>query len=102
MQMRNGFAGVRAVVEDEPVAAGFQAKFFRYFSGLQQKMAQDLMIFTFCFAETGDRLFGNDENVRWSLRIDVAKGDDLGVLENNVRRDFAGDDFFKESFAHGS
>ena len=101
MQMRHGFAGVGAVVEDEAIAAGFQAKFFRDLRSFEQQMAEDLMVFRFRFAEARDRLFGDQENVRRCLRVDVAEGDDLVVFIDNVRRDFAGDDFFKKCFAHG-
>ena len=101
MQVRHGFAGVGAVVEDEAVAAFFQAEFLRDFGGFEQQMAEGLMIFGAGFGEARNRFPGNDQNMRRRLRIDVAEGDDLVVLEDDVRRNFAGDDFFKESFAHG-
>jgi hypothetical protein len=39
MQVRHGFAGVGAVVEDEPVAARFQAEFLRHCGGFEKQMA---------------------------------------------------------------
>ena len=100
MQVRHGFAGVGTVVEDETVAAFFQAEFLRDFGGFEQQMAEGLMIFGAGFGEARTWFLGNDQNVRRRLRLDVAEGDDQVVFEDDVRRDFAGDDFFKQSFAH--
>ena len=43
-KMRHSFAGVGAVVEDEAVAAIFQAEFLRDFGGFEQQMTEDLMV----------------------------------------------------------
>ena len=43
VQVRHGFAAVRAVVDDEPVAA-FQIQFLRDFGGLEQNVSKQLLV----------------------------------------------------------
>jgi len=44
MKMRDRFAGVRAVVDDEAVAGGFQAELVGDFSGLKQQMTEEMFV----------------------------------------------------------
>ncbi len=44
VQARHGFGAVRAVVDDEPVAALRQTNLVRDFGGLEQQMAQQFFI----------------------------------------------------------
>jgi len=100
VQVRHGFAGVGAVVDYKTVTAFLQAKFVRNLGGLQQKVAEDLMVFRSGFGQARNGLLGNDQNVRRRLRFDVAEREHQIVFINNGRRNFAGDDFFKKCFAH--
>jgi hypothetical protein len=101
VQVRDGFATIRAVVDDEPVAAGFQPDFFRDLGGFQQEMTEQLVVCGGSFSEARDGLLGNDENMRRRLGRDVTEGEDQVVFINDLRRDFAGDDFLEDGFAHG-
>ena len=40
VEMGDGFATIGAVIDDEAVAAFFQAELIRYFRGLEQESAQ--------------------------------------------------------------
>lgn len=102
MQMRHGFAGVRAVVEDEPKTILREAEFLRDLARLEHQVAENLVIFSRRFGDAGNGFLRNQQNVRRGLRVDVAKGDDEVVFINDLRRDFARDDFFKQGLAHGS
>ena len=100
MQMGHGFAGIGSVVEDEPEAALCQAKLPGDFGGFQHEMTEQGVIFRFGFGDAGDGPFGDDQHVLGGLRLDILKGDDLVVFVNDRSRDFAGDDLFKQGFAH--
>ena len=100
MQMRHGFAGVRAVVEHEPIAAFLQPGLFGDFCSFKQEMAEDLMIFRPGFAKPRNRLFGNDENMLRRLGFDILKSDYLIVFVHDHSGNFAGNDFLEQGFAH--
>ena len=60
MQVRHGFAGVGAVIEYQTVATLLQAEFVGDFGGLQQELAEGLMIFGRGFGDAHDEFLGND------------------------------------------
>ena len=102
MQVRHGFATVRAVVEHEPVAARLQTELLRHGRRFEQQVAEDLMVLRPGFGEARDGFLRHDQHMRRGLWIDVTEGADQVVLENDLRRDFARDDFFKQGFAHAA
>ena len=99
MKVRDGFAGVGAIVDDKAEAGFAEAEFAGDFGGFEQKMAERFFILRLCGGNVGDWLLRDDEHVRGGLGRNVAKGDDEVVLVNDVRGDLARDDFFEES--HG-
>ncbi len=56
VQVRHGFAAVRAVVDDEPVAA-FQIQLLRHFGGLEQNVAEQLVVVRRGLGDARHRLF---------------------------------------------
>ena len=102
MQMRHSFAGIRAVIEDEPKTVLREAELIRDFTGLEHEMAENLVILRRRFGNARDRFLRDQQHMRRGLWLDVAKGDDEIVLINDLRRDFTCDDFFKQGFVHGS
>jgi len=100
MQVRHGLPRVRAIVEDQPIAVSLEAEFLGDFGGLEQKVAEDLVIRGSGFGDARDRFLRNDQHVRRCLRFDIAESDDQIVLIDNRGRDFPGDDFLEQSFAH--
>lgn len=95
--MGDAFAGVFSVVDGKAKSVFLQAKVARNIFGLQEQMAEHLMIIRFSLGDTGDRFFWNHQHVHGGLRVDVVKGEDELVFVDNVGGDFAGDDFLKES-----
>ena len=90
VQVRHGFAAVRAVVDDEPVAAFFQADDIRDLGGLEQQMAEQFPVAGGCLSHARDHFFGDDQNVRWRLGIDVVEGEHGIVFIDNRRRESPG------------
>ena len=99
VQVRHGFAAVRAVVDDEPVAV-IEAQFLRYFSGFEQQMAEQKLVVLVGFGEARDGFLWKNQDVDGRLRFDVADGEHHAVFINDVRRNLAGDDFFEKRFGH--
>ena len=100
MQMRHGFARIWPVVEDEPETIFGKAKLFRDLGSLDEKMTQHLVIIRMRFGKARDRFLGNNQDVNGRLRFHVMKRNHLLVLINDLRGNFARDDFFKKGFAH--
>lgn len=63
-------------------------------------MPEHLVVFRSGFGDARDRFLRNDQGMRGRLWLDVAKREHQIVLVNNHGGNFAGDDFFKKSFAH--
>ena len=101
MQVRHGFATVCPVVEDETIAGLFEAQFLRDFSSLEQQMTERLMIGGRGLGDARDGFLRNDQDVSRCFGRDVVERDHEVVFINDLRRDFARDDFFKQGFAHG-
>jgi hypothetical protein len=100
MQVGHRLACIRAIVKDKAVTGLVESKLSRNFRRLQQKMTQNLMVGRCRFGDARDGLFRNDQNVRWRLGSDVPEGNDKFILVNDLRGDFARDDFFKQGLAH--
>lgn len=99
MKMRNRLARSAAVVENEAVAR-VEFFFLGDGSGCEEKVAQEIAVFGPSRVHTRDGFEGNDENVRGRLRVDIADGDAEVVFVNDLRGDFAFDDFGKKGVSH--
>ena len=100
MQVRHGFTGVRPVVDDEPVAAFFQAEFVGDFRGFQQQVPEELVVFRRSLGDAWNGLLGDDQDVRGRVGFDVTKRQHQVVFINDGCRNFPRHDFIKECFAH--
>ncbi len=98
VQMRNGFAAVGAVVDDDAETLGevFAAGDL---GGGEQEVAEQRLVLRGCGGDTGQRFFRNDEDVDGGLWRDVAEGEAEFVLMHDVCGDFAGGDFFEKGHA---
>jgi hypothetical protein len=99
MEVRDCFATVGAVVDDEAVAGGGDVFAAGDVRGGEEEVAEKALVIGLGGSNAGDGFFGDEEDVDWCLGRDIAKGEALIVLENDVGGDFAGDDFFKEGHA---
>jgi len=84
VQVRHGFAAVRAVVDDEPVAAG-QIQLLRDFSGLEQNVSEQSLIFSLRFGDSRNHFFWKNQDMHRRLWIDVADDENQIVFINNRR-----------------
>ncbi len=99
MEVRNGFATVGTVVDDESVAGGGYVLAAGDLGGSEEEVAEEVLLIDLSRSDSSDGFFGNDENVDWSLGSDVAEGEALVVFEDDVCWDFADDDFFEKGHA---
>src|SRR6516164_9954112 len=63
-------------------------------------VADNLGIFRGGFLDVDDVLFGNDQNVRRRLRLDVLKSVDAIVFEHLLGRNLAGNDLAEQTVGH--
>src|SRR5665213_2361755 len=98
--MRNGFPAVAPVVNDHPIAGFLQPRFFGDLGRLEEQMAQNFVVLRLRFGEPWNVLLGNNQEMMGGLRIAVAKGQDEIIFVNDVRRDFARNNFLEDIPAH--
>ena len=99
VQVRDGFAGVRAVVDHEAKAAG-ELEFFSDYAGGEEQVAEHGFIGGRGVTDAGDYVFRNDEQVNRGLGGDVVDDDAAVVLVLDLGGDFAVDDALEEGL-HG-
>jgi hypothetical protein len=76
VQVRHGFAAVRAVVDDEPVAAWLQTHLGRDFGGLEQQVSEQVAGRPFLPRRCAESVFlGTIKTCVGRLRMDVAEGE---------------------------
>jgi len=100
VEVRHGFAGVRAVVDDKAKAVG-ELELAGELAGDEQEMAEDGFIGGRGVADSRDDFFRNEEQVNGRLRLDVMKSEAEIVFVLDARGNFAGDDTFEQSLGHG-
>jgi len=92
VQVWDGFAAVRAVVDDDAEAFG-ESQGSCEFTGGEEQVAEQIGVSFLRLAHAGNYSLGDDEQVHGCLR--VVNGDAVIVLVRDFCRNFAGDDFFK-------
>jgi hypothetical protein len=100
MQVGDGFTGVWAGVDDQPIASFLEPSLQSNLSGFQQEVAQQRLVRRPGFGQAGDRLLGDDQDVHGGLRADIVKGEDLVIFINDPGRNLAVDDPLKNAPAH--
>ena len=101
VEVRHGFAGVAAMVDDQAEAVG-ELEFSGDGAGDEEKMAKDALIGVGGIAHARYQFFGDDQKVDGRLRIDVVEHDAVLVLVLDLGGDFAIDDFLEDRFSHES
>ena len=102
MQMGHRLSGIRAVVEHEAKATLSQALLPCDFCRLQQDMAQYGFVFFGGSADAGYWFARNDEDMHRRARLYVAKGNDVLVLINHLRRNLPIGDLLEQRLAHAA
>ena len=99
MQVRDGFAGMRPVVDDEAKTMG-ELEFFRDLPGDEQEVSEDGLVVGGGLADARNDFLRHDQQVHRGLRLDVVENDAMLILVFDLGGDFPVDDFLKDGFAH--
>ncbi len=95
MEVGDGFAAIRAVVDDDAETV-VEIEFAGQLRGDEEAVSEGGFVMGESFAEAWDGFAGDYEDVNGGLRINVADGDAFVVLVFEGGGDLAGDDFFEE------
>lgn len=95
VQVRDGLTAIGAVIDRDAEAGVADAFLAGDGSGGEQEVAKKGGVFRLGFADAGDHDFRDDEEMGGRLGADVAEGDALAVLVQDLRGDFPGDDAFE-------
>jgi len=96
VQMRNGFAAMRAVVDDKSIAGFINAFVARDLCGSQQQGSEHVLMLRPGRADAVDPVFRYDEDVDRCLGRDVAKRQNLIIFVDDLSRDFTVPDFLEQ------
>jgi hypothetical protein len=97
VEMRNAFAGIGAVVDDEAEAL-HQAEFLGDDAADDNKMADQRFVGSGGIADPRNLLFRDNQQMDRRLRLDVVNDDAAVVLMLDARGDFAVDDALEDRF----
>ena len=100
MEVKDGLSGAGADVEDGAVSL-LDVALACDVGGGEVAAADDFGVGGLGLFQSGKMFFGNDENVRGGLRVDVFEGEDVVVLVNFFSRDFATDHAAEEAVGIG-
>src|SRR5580698_220332 len=96
VEMIDGLAAVRAVVDDQTVAA-VEALFTGDLCCRVKEMAEKIAVVFSGFADGSDVFARHDEDMCRCLGANVGKGVEPVVLVDGCGRNFTGDDFAEEA-----
>jgi len=94
--MRNGLPAIRPVVDDETESRSREAFGFGDLPGSDEQMAEEFRVGGKRFRHARDHPLGNHEDMNGRLRRNIAEREATVVLEDNVRGNFPGEDFFEK------
>lgn len=98
MEMGNGLATVRAVVDHRAETRLIDSLIARDFSCGKQQMPENFLILGGGFANPGDRFARNNQDMGGSLWGNIPEGATDRITVNDVRGNFTIIDLFKERF----
>lgn len=101
MEMGDGFSAVGAVVDDEAIPGLVKLELAGDFLGGGKEMAKNGMMFRGDGGMAGMVLLGDEEDMNGGLRGDIAEGEDVIILIDDVGLGFAVDDPLEDRFGHG-
>lgn len=102
MKVRNGLATVSSVVDDDSVAGGCDPLVACDFCGGEQQVPEKRLVAAPGKPDSRDDPFRHHQNVQGGLGGNVAEGEALIVLVNDLRRDLPVTDFLKKCLVgHG-
>src|SRR5689334_21673414 len=96
VQVIDDLTAMLVAIHDEPEAVFGDAFLFREIARHDEHVAERALVVVADVVDRGNRLVRHDQYVHRRLRRDVTERGDAFVLEHDLGRDFAGDDFFEE------
>ena len=96
VQVRDGLAPIGAVIDRDAETGVADAFLAGDGSSGEQEVAQKGSVFRFGFADAWDHGFRYDEEMGGRLGVDVAEGDALIILVDDLRGNLAGDDALED------
>jgi hypothetical protein len=99
VQMRNGFTGVPAIIDHQPISGLQHAELFRDLTGGQEHPAEELSLCGLRFGNPRNAPARNNEHVDRRLRFRIVKSDEIVCLVDKFRGNFPCGDSFKNSHA---
>ena len=95
MEVGNCFAGVGAVIDDQPIPCFVEAGLAGDALGGCEKVGEERVVFGGDGSVAGVVFFGDEQYVSGRLGSEVAEGEDMFVLVKDVGLSFAVDDLSK-------
>lgn len=99
MQVKDRLARIRTDVIDRAEAI-FNVAFACNLCRHNLAIAHQFRVFFRRLINSGNMLLGNNQHVRWGLRIDIFKRKRLLVFINFFSRNFAGNDLTEKAISH--
>lgn len=101
MEMKHRLSAVTTAVDDHAIAVWFQAGGTGNARGRDEESSHERCRLVVEIGETGDVLFGNDDDMRGRLRMDVTEGVEFLVFVDTGGRDASLVDLAEEAgFSH--
>lgn len=76
MQVGNGFASVRTIIEDQPKTGFCEPQLVGNFGGFEEEIAEDLLVLSASLGNARDRFLWDDKHMDWGLGFNIVKGQD--------------------------
>lgn len=95
MQVRNAFTRIRAAVDHDAITRRKQIQLFRHRARSEKQFSEQRSIRWRRFSQSRNHTLGNDQDVHRRLRIDIVESKHVVIFPDDVRGNFAPDDFFK-------
>ena len=96
MEVRDGLPAITPVVDDKTESRIREAFGLGDLPGGDEQMAEELRVGGKRFRHARDHPLGNHEDMNGRLRRNIAEREATVVLEDNVRGNFPGEDFFEK------
>ncbi len=100
MKVGDGFAAIRAVINDEAVAGFVELALASDPLGGDEEMGEEGMIFRGDGTMAGVMFFWNDKNMNGGLGSEITKGENVIIFVENIGGEFAVDDPLEDGFGH--
>jgi hypothetical protein len=99
VQMGNSFTTIRAIIDDHTVTGTSKALLSGCRGRSGNQCSEKRSVGSGGLIESGDAALGDDKKVNRGLWSDIAEGDPVGTLRDDLGGDFPGSDFLEQGHA---